>query len=422
SEQGGTDYSVVFQPNAAMTQDTTYTLPADGGTNGQILITDGSGLLSWTTAGGAVTSADITNDEIVNDDINSGAAIATTKISGAVASITGHGLGSMATQDSTSVSISGGSINGITDLALADGGTGASLTDPGADRILFWDDSAGAVAFLTPNTNLSITDTDLDGSGGGASNLVDLGDVGTSTATTGNMLIADGTDWDSQAMSGDAAITSGGALTIANDVVDLAKMAPGTAGNVITYDAGGNPAAVVTGNSGEVLTSNGAGAAPTFQAAGGGSGDFTDVNAGTGLSVSAGAATGPNVTLEADTTYLQRRVSATCAAGSSIREIAADGSVTCEIDDSGGGSGYTTYTNNVGSGLIVASCGGGEAVLMGGCITTNASSSAILKSYPSTDGTGTVISGTDTPISWSCHFFDTFNDIDTTGIAYVTCR
>ena len=34
-------------------------------------------------------------------------------------------------------------------LPLANGGTGANLTDPNADRILFWDDSAGAFAFLT---------------------------------------------------------------------------------------------------------------------------------------------------------------------------------------------------------------------------------------------------------------------------------
>lgn len=39
---------------------------------------------------------------------------------------TSLGLGSMATQNSTSVSITGGSISGITDLAIADGGTGAS--------------------------------------------------------------------------------------------------------------------------------------------------------------------------------------------------------------------------------------------------------------------------------------------------------
>jgi hypothetical protein len=52
---------------------------------------------------------------------------------------------------------------------------------------------------------------------------------------------------------------------LADDAVTLAKMAAGTAGNLITYDASGNPAAVATGTAGQRLTSNGAGAAPTFQ-------------------------------------------------------------------------------------------------------------------------------------------------------------
>ena len=44
-------------------------------------------------------------------------------------------------------------------------------------------------------------------------------------------------------------------------------MADGTDGNIITYDASGNPAAVSTGSSGQVLTSAGAGSPPTFAAA-----------------------------------------------------------------------------------------------------------------------------------------------------------
>ena len=44
----------------------------------------------------------------------------------------------------------------------------------------------------------------------------------------------------------------------------LAMMADGTDGNLITYDASGNPAAVATGNSGQALKSAGAGAPPAF--------------------------------------------------------------------------------------------------------------------------------------------------------------
>jgi len=54
-----------------------------------------------------------------------------------------------------------------------------------------------------------------------------------------------------------------------DDAVTLAKMASGTDGNIISYDASGNPVAVATGNDGQVLTSAGAGAPPTFAAAGG---------------------------------------------------------------------------------------------------------------------------------------------------------
>lgn len=52
-------------------------------------------------------------------------------------------------------------------LALARGGTGASLSDPNADRIAFWDDSAGTVDWLTVGSGLSITGTTISASGGG---------------------------------------------------------------------------------------------------------------------------------------------------------------------------------------------------------------------------------------------------------------
>jgi hypothetical protein len=51
SEQGGTDYEVVFQPDGSMTQNTTYTFPPDDGDSDQVLTTDGDGDLSWTDKG-----------------------------------------------------------------------------------------------------------------------------------------------------------------------------------------------------------------------------------------------------------------------------------------------------------------------------------------------------------------------------------
>jgi hypothetical protein len=52
---------------------------------------------------------------------------------------------------------------------------------------------------------------------------------------------------------------------LADDAVTLAKMASGTDGNIISYDASGNPVAIATGNDGQVLTSTGAGSPPAFE-------------------------------------------------------------------------------------------------------------------------------------------------------------
>ena len=60
----------------------------------------------------------------------------------------------------------------------------------------------------------------------------------------------------------DANITT---AKIADNAITLAKMASGTDGNLISYDASGNPVAVATGNDGQVLTSTGAGSPPVFE-------------------------------------------------------------------------------------------------------------------------------------------------------------
>ena len=62
-------------------------------------------------------------------------------------------------------------------------------------------------------------------------------------------------------------------FSIDDDAITLAKMASGTDGNIISYDASGNPVAVATGTDGQVLTSAGAGAPPAFEDAGGGTFD-----------------------------------------------------------------------------------------------------------------------------------------------------
>jgi hypothetical protein len=58
----------------------------------------------------------------------------------------------------------------------------------------------------------------------------------------------------------------GNATAIADKALAIAKLADGTDGELITWDASGVIAVVAAGTSAQVLTSNGAGAAPTFQA------------------------------------------------------------------------------------------------------------------------------------------------------------
>ena len=76
--------------------------------------------------------------------------------------------------------------------------------------------------------------------------------------SNGTILTSDGTDisW-----------ATGG---VADNSITLAKMASGTDGNIISYDASGDPVAIATGSDGQVLTSTGAGSPPAFEDAGGG--------------------------------------------------------------------------------------------------------------------------------------------------------
>ena len=61
------------------------------------------------------------------------------------------------------------------------------------------------------------------------------------------------------------ALTQTGTDGIKNDAITLAKQAAGTDGQIITYDASGNPVAVGPGTDGQVLTSTGAGSPPAFE-------------------------------------------------------------------------------------------------------------------------------------------------------------
>jgi hypothetical protein len=155
---------------------------------------------------------------------------------------TNLGLGSIATQAANSVSISGGSITGITDLAVADGGTGASsaadartnlgvpsLTGSGASGT--WGiDITGAAASATSATSAT-TATNL---AGGAANRIAVQtgsgatDFVTAPTSSGTYLSWNGTalTWASPAGTGDVV---GPASATANQIV----LFDGTTGKLV---------------------------------------------------------------------------------------------------------------------------------------------------------------------------------------------
>jgi len=82
------------------------------------------------------------------------------------------------------------------------------------------------------------------------------------------------------------------------------------------------------------------------QSAGGG-GTITSISAGAGILLTPNPITSTGA-VAISPTYTQRRVSIPCAAGSSIRQINEDGTVLCEVNDTGAGGGVAgTGTTNM---------------------------------------------------------------------------
>lgn len=166
-----------------------------------------AGILSATGSGGTVTSVSGTANRITS----TGGA---TPVIDIAATYVGQ----------TSLTTLGTVTTGVwtgTNIALANGGTGATLVDPNADRIMFWDDSAGAVTWLAPSTGISISGTSLI-----VAPPINTLVAATATNTIDNLAYLQEWDWNS--------LTTGTAFRLSTNSI--------TTGTLFDIVTSGNPA------------------------------------------------------------------------------------------------------------------------------------------------------------------------------------
>lgn len=244
---------------------------------------------------------------------------------------TSLGLGSISTQASSSVSITGGSITGITDITVADGGTGASTAANARINLLpTYTGNGGKVLAV----NTGATDVEwITASGGGGSGTV------TSVAMSVPTFLS---------VSG-SPITTSGTLGLS------------LSGSALPTSSGGTGLTTI-GTANQALVVNGAGTGLTYVTLGGGTGTVTSasvVSANGFSGTVANATTTPAITLQTTITGLLKGNGAAISSAIAGTDYQSAQSVTGIVKSSGttrsaatAGTDYSVGTASLATGII----------------------------------------------------------------------
>ncbi|WP_420575623.1 beta strand repeat-containing protein [Ekhidna sp.] len=237
-------------------------------TNDAGYIGAGSNISTLTNDAGfltAVTSADITDGEIVDADINAAANIGWTKIDKTGANV------SEFTNDAGYIG-AGSNISTLTnDAGFLTAVTSADITDGEIVDADISGTAAIAGTKVAPNfgaqavtTTGNISGANITASGTISGNGSGLTNVPAPTLTDGSIFIGDGTNAAiAQTLSGDVTITNTGVATIANDAVGTAEITDGTIATIDIADDNVTLAKLENGTADQVLVTDAAGN-PTY--------------------------------------------------------------------------------------------------------------------------------------------------------------
>ena len=234
-----------------------------------------AGAATAVNIGAATGTATVNNTTLAAKAITASTTLAVTGISTLTGAVGAPG-GVTGPITSSSATITGGSITGITDLAVADGGTGASTAAAALNNLLPSQTSAASKYLQSDGTNaswdaVSLSTADITGTLGVAN-----GGTGQTSFTNGQLLIGNTTG---NTLT-PATLTAGSGVTITNGngAITVAFTGPGS-GSVTSVDVSGGTTGLTT--SGGPITSTGViTLAGTLAVANGGTGAATLAAAG----------------------------------------------------------------------------------------------------------------------------------------------